>query len=312
MSEYNYNFLNMINSTSPVPLTVHVNNTQLAFHFRRYLFQQAVSRFKINIPDYWDKDYFIENLFGNGHLGVFWAPEFGVLPQVGSLTGWNVFYRPKKYMIANPAIQGGQTQELEIGKDCELIYFQSDFGGIMDLVSLYADAMALTFESMLGNINNCKLAYVFCAANKADAESFKRLMDDILGGKPAVVVDPKLFDEQGNLKMQFFNQNVTATYIAPELSQQLKQLELDFCNKIGIPNSGASATKSQYQSNQNLETESQQSMCLCQLWMEKLKACFEKVNKMFGLDLSIELRDFKEGLKEEEPKEEDEDIYVLE
>ena len=41
------------------PSTMHASDTGLAWYFRRYLLQKAISVFKWNIPDRWAKNYFL-------------------------------------------------------------------------------------------------------------------------------------------------------------------------------------------------------------------------------------------------------------
>ena len=77
------------------PSTVHCRNTNLQFYYRRYLMQKAISVFKWDIPETWDKDYFLYTLYSYGYCAVINTEEFGVIPQWGALGGFNVFYRPK-------------------------------------------------------------------------------------------------------------------------------------------------------------------------------------------------------------------------
>ena len=63
---------------------------------------------------------------------------------------------------------------------------QPDYGSCWDIVSYYADLLALATESLAVNITNSKLAYVFACQDKTVAESFKKMFDQINEGNPAV------------------------------------------------------------------------------------------------------------------------------
>ena len=66
---FDYQTLNYYNATRS-PSTVHVKNTRLRRFFRKYLFQKAISVFKWNLPEEWDKDYFLYTLYGLGYVAI--------------------------------------------------------------------------------------------------------------------------------------------------------------------------------------------------------------------------------------------------
>ena len=193
---FNYDFLNVYNG-SRSPGTIHAANTELGAYFRRYLFQKAVSVFDIQCPETWSKDYFWYVLYGAGYVGVLDVPGMGVIPQYCTIKGYNVYYQPKGFVVANAAILNGQTIEKSIGIDGVLMKLTPDYTGICDLIGYYADLMAVSAESMGVNILNSKLAYIFGVKNQAAADSFKKMVDKINAGDPAVFVDKNLLDADG-------------------------------------------------------------------------------------------------------------------
>lgn len=83
---------------------------------------------------------------------------------------------------------------------------------------------------------NSKLAYVFAAENKAMAETFKKLYDQIAAGNVAAVIDKQLFRDDGKANWQMFNQNVGQNYIADRVLSDMRKIEAMFCTDVGIPN----------------------------------------------------------------------------
>ena len=59
---FSYDFINVYNAARS-PSTVHVKNTRLQRYFRKYLLQKAISVFKWQLPDEWDKDYFLYTFY---------------------------------------------------------------------------------------------------------------------------------------------------------------------------------------------------------------------------------------------------------
>lgn len=290
---FSFDFLQIYNGKRS-PGTIHASNSELGAYFRRYLFQKAVSVFDIECPDTWSKDYFWYVLYGAGYIGILDVPGMGVIPQYCTYKGYNVFYQPKSFIVANPAIRNGETLERRLGEGGNgvLIKLTPDYTGICDLVGYYADLMAVSAESMGINILNSKLAYVFGVDNQAAANSFKKMMDQVNAGQPAVFIDKNLLDEEGNPTWQTFAQDLRSNFIAPDLLETMDKIERMFEQEIGIPNTGGTEKKERLITDEvNMNNVSTYSKAA--LWLENLQAGCEEANKMFGLDLSIDWREIK-------------------
>ena len=226
-------YINAANSVIS-PSSVHCRNTSLSLYFQRYLLQKAMSVFKWEMPPEWSKNYTLYTLYCWGFFAVVNTDRYGVIPQACGLRGYDVFYQPTNAIITNPLLSG--TLEPRIGLQCELVRLQPDYGGIMDIVTYYADMLALCAESVGMNLVNSKLAYVFAAENKAMAETFKKLYDQIAAGNVAAVIDKQLFRDDGKANWQMFNQNVGQNYIADQVLSDMRKIEAMFCTDVGIPN----------------------------------------------------------------------------
>lgn len=284
-----YDYINIYNSVRQ-PSTVHCKNANLTWYFKRYLLQKIISVFEFKgLPETWAKDYFLYVLFINGYVAIINTDKFGVIPQHCSLHGYDVFYRPTNAVIANPLLRG--LLQPRIGEECELIRMQPDYCGCWDIVEVYADMLALALEGLGVNLVNSKFAYIFGAEDKAAAESFKKLYDNIQKGDPAVFTGKELFNEQGELGIQLLTQNLQQNYIAGDILDDMAKIDSRFNTDIGIPNvniaKASGVSQSEVDSN-NIDTRSK-----CELWLETMRDGVEKVNKMFGLDISVALR-FKE------------------
>ena len=280
-----YDNKNLYNA-SISPSTVHCRNTNLQFYFRRYLMQKAISVFKWEIPETWDKDYFLYTLYGYGYCAVINTEEFGVIPQWGALGGYNVFYRPTYVIITNPLIK--ELKKPTIGVDCTIIKLQPDYGSITDLVNYYADMLALCAESVGINLVNSHVAHVFPAANKATAESYKKMFDKISSGEPAVVVDKNLFSDTGEPTWTPFQANLQQEYIADNILSDMRKIEAMFDTDVGIPN--ANTDKKERLVTDEVNANNVETATRCELWLENLKMACERTNAMFGINLSVDWR----------------------
>lgn len=277
-----YDLINLYNGYR-IPSTVHVHDTALQRYFARYLLDRIIAGYDFDLPITWDIDYFRTTLFVKGYIAVTDIKPYGVIPQGCGLTGYNIFYRPKGIIIANPYING--TVERTINVDATVIKLKSDYTGVMDIVNHYADLMALACEALGVNLHNSKVAYIFIAKNKAMAESYKKMFDQISAGNPATVIDKNLTDEAGNPSYQLFNNDIKSTYISTELLNDLRTIELSFYNMVGIPNTDYG--KRERMVVDEVNANNVETRCLYDLWYENMTREIENTNAMFGLDLAV-------------------------
>lgn len=283
-----YDYKNMVNA-SINPSTMHAKNTGLSLFFTRYLLQKAISVFKWELPENWSKDgrnYFLYTLYCWGFNVLINTDKYGVIPQGCGLRGYGVFYQPTTAIITNPLLGG--MKELRIGEQCTLFRLQPDYGGIMDIVSIYADMMALAMEGIGVNFINSKLAYVFTAGSKSAAEALKKMYDRIASGEPAVVQDKNLMLEDGSPAWQVFNQNLTQTYIADSLLSDLRKIEAMFDTEIGIPN--ANTDKKERLITDEVNANNVETATRVDAWLDNLKESCEAAKKMFGANMSVAWR----------------------
>lgn len=283
---FKYDFIDMYNSQI-IPSTAHSRENATTWYFKRYLIQKIISVFEFkNIPEHWSIDYFLYTLFMWGFVAIIKTDKFGVIPQQCSLYGYDVFYRPTNVNIANPLLRGNLTPK--INKECSLIKMQPDYGSCWDIVSYYADLLALSTETLATNLTNSKLAYVFACEDKNTAESFKKMMDKIMSGDPAVFSDKKLFMEDGTPMWTTFSNNLKNNYIVKDILEDMTKIDARFCSDVGIPNVNmakeSGVTDNEVEAN-NIDTKTKAT-----IWLETMKQGIKMTNKMFDLDISVDFR----------------------
>lgn len=282
----NYEFINQYNAMRS-PSTVHCRNTALVEYYTRYLFQKVISVFEFEgLPEEWADNYFKYVLFGYGVIAVIYTDKYGVICQDCGLSGFDVFYQPTRCIIANPHLPG--LKEFKIHENCEIIKLQPDYGSVMDLVTTYADLMALALETAGANLLNSKLSYVFFAENKTAAESFKKLYDKLASGEPMAVIDKNLLREDGRPAWEMFTQNVGQNYITDRLLNDMKTLEDQFNTVIGVPN--ANTQKRERMIMDEVNANNVDTQCRVNLWLETMNKDITQVNKMFGTDIKVKYR----------------------
>ena len=280
------------------PFKVFTQNNGLAWYYQRYLLQKAMSVFEWDLPENWTKyrgkDYFLYCLYCFGFVAVVNTDKFGVIPQACTLGGYGVFYEPKWAVIANPLLRG--VLQPTIGKECELIKLQPDYGGIMDIVYQYAEQMALASQAVSVNLINSKFAFVFAGENNAAAQTLKKMYDDIMSGEPATFVDKKLFRNDGTPAWQLLMQNLKQQYIASDILSDMKKIEAEFDTRIGIPN--ANTDKRERLITDEVNSNNAGTNALASQWKTSLDDSIDRVNKLFGdscKPLAVRWRKLEEG-----------------
>ena len=279
---FDYYQISNLFESAIVPGAVHLQNNLTANYFRRYLFEKAISVFKWeNLPETWNKNYFLYVLYSMGYIGIIRTDKFGVVPQFGTLNGFDLYYAPRNFRVSNPLLD---TRSYVIGVETELFQLQGNYNGIMDIVNYYAAKL----EAVDANLMNSKSSVVFFAKNKSAADSLKKLYDQIASGNPAAVVDKELMDENGKPNWIFFQQNLKENYIVKDLLVDARKLENQFCTDLGIPNSNTD--KRERMTDDEVNSNNVETAIRSELWLERLKNCCERVNTMFGLEISVDWR----------------------
>ena len=282
---YSYEMINLFNS-SYSPSTLHTKNTQMFMFFKKYLLEKVMSVFEFELPEMWDKNYFLYSLFLNGYMAVVNTDKFGVICQHCGLRGYNIYYNPTHAIIVNPLLTG--ILEPKINTQCSLIKLQPDYSGVSDIVNYYADNMAMTAESCEMNIMNSKLSFLFAVRGKSQAESMKKILDQVMKGELGVFYDEKLKMGSDNIPLDFFNNDLKKNFIAPELQDTLRRWEEMFCNEVGIPNTRSD--KKERMIVDEVNSNNIECFTKVELWLETLKEGIKKTNRMFNLNLNVKLR----------------------
>ena len=293
---FQYSYVNSV-SGMHTPSMIHVQDSLMTAFFRKYLLQKALSVYEWKLPDNWSKDYFLYTLYGWGYLAVIETDKFGVIPQQCGLRGYDIFYRPTHALITNPLLKG--ILEPKINTQCVVMKLQPDYSSILDLIEYYAGMMALSVETASMNLTNSKMSWVGFAGNKSEAETFKKLYDEIMSGNPAVVTDKSMRSKDGSTNWQLFNQNVGQNYIVGDILTDLRKWENMFNTDVGIENTNTE--KKERLITAEVEANNEETISKGALWLEGLQESCQRIRDMFGIEISVDWRvkkEKKESVKE--------------
>ena len=269
------------------PSMYKIKNTGLVNYYSRYLFQKAISVLEWkNIPDFWAKDYMLYVLYSQGFCAIANIADFGVIPQYCTLSGYDVFYRPTQAILTNPAYN---TITCKIGDECELLRLTPDYCGIIDLVQYYAEMLAVASESASVNLINCKTTPIFKAQSKSEAETLKKMYDIIASGEPCVTIDSRVSKIADNgTGFDFFTPPTAGMFITDKILESMRNIENMFDTIIGIPNSNTQ--KKERMITDEVNANNEETFAIVNVWLDCLNRSLDKINNMFGLSISVNLK----------------------
>ena len=292
----NYDQINNIEGHLQPSMLKYCNSVTYAY-WQRALFQRAISTIDFkNLPEAWEasvRDFLYWCIFAYGYVGVFNTDEFGLSFQPGAFYGFDFYYQPTEFIVANPKL----NRRFKIHEECEIIKLTPDFRGIWDIISYYAMLLSALDSGINMSIVNNKFAYLMGAKNKAAAETLKKIFDKIAGGEPAVVFDQSLLQMDPQSKEEPWSflerSNLKQSYLTTDQLMDRSTLLSSFDAEIGI-------TSLPYNKKERLvtaeaESRQQDSTARLEVWKATLDSSLKLVNNMFGTNIKAELTYDKGG-----------------
>lgn len=292
----NYHQINTIEGTYTPSMVKSFNNRVFQL-WERALFQRAASVIDFNnLPETWEgpvKDFFIYCLYKFGYVGVFETKENGLIFQPGSLSGYDIYYQPVKFLVANPHLTI-QENEFTIGENCELIKLTPDYMGIWDVIAFYAEKLAVLDNAINMSLINNKYAFMLAAKNKQASEAFKKMLDKVNAGEPAVIYDMKLINDQQDKTepWQFWaRDHMKENYLTTMQLDDFKTILNMFDKEVGIPT--VPIEKKERMITDEANSTVIDAISRSEIWLDTLTSSLKYVNEHFGLNIEAE-RHYKE------------------
>ena len=295
----NYDQINNVEGHIQPSMLKYCNSVTYAY-WQRSLFQRAISTIDFKgLPDTWEgsvRDFFYWCVFAYGYVGVFDTSEFGLSFQPGALYGFDFYYQPTEFIVANPKL----NRRFKIHEEAEIIKLTPDYRGIFDIISYYAMLLSALDSGINSSIVNSKFVYMMGAKNKAAAEALKKIFDKVASGEPAVVFDQSLLqiDPQSKEEPYTFleRSNIKNAYLTTDMLMDRQTLLAAFDAEIGIKS--LPYNKKERLVTAEAESREQDSTARLDVWKATLDSSLELVNKLFNINITAELNYDKEVLND--------------
>lgn len=265
-----------------------LSNERLQLEYKTWCLKKLFGAFEFGgIPDEWDYDYMLTNLFIHGYIAIT-DTSAGVVPLRCGVTGIDIFDHPTRAIFAN-AVLGNFERNLygdNPATDCALVKIQYDFMGVMPIVDRYAALLALCDNSIAVNLRNSKVAFIGLVSSKQQAATFEKMYRDIDSGKPAVYAKKS----DGLTTDDIYYNHVRETYIANDVQLLKQSIKNDFLTEVGLNNANTDKRERLIVDEVNANNDEVQANV--QHWIDNIREGLKRANALFGLELSVKLRKF--------------------
>lgn len=151
-----------------------------------------------------------------------------------------------------------------------------------DVVKFYVNKITEAERTMDVNVKACKTPYIIACDDK-DVLTFKRIFQMIDGNVPAIYSDKGLNLDSLNVLQ------TNVKFMGNDLMDYKKSVENELLTFLGFDNLAVDKKERVNLSEANSNNEMTRAFCDLQLESRKL-AC-ERINKMFGLEISVKRRE---------------------
>ncbi|MBO7677266.1 MAG: hypothetical protein J6S49_07110, partial [Erysipelotrichaceae bacterium] len=220
--------------------------------------------------------------------------ENGIIFNPCGLSGYDLYYRPTNAIVTNPAFT--ESLDLQIGSECEILKLTPDYMGIWDVITYYAEKLALLDNAINMSLINNKFAFMLAAKNKQAAEALKKMLDLINKGEPAVIFDRKVMNDPNDKDepWQIWERpNLKESYLTTQQLSDFRTILNNFDSEIGIPT--LATEKKERMITSEAEATKFDSKSRVRVWIDTFNASAKIVNDHYHLNISAKLREDLEG-----------------
>lgn len=263
----------------------------LCRQFVQYMFDRTNEMFKWNgLPDTIPQRVIELQIQNNGYT-TFFEYDSNLYVAWGSLGGIpNYNYMPTISIVANPYLK--LNKEFEIDKDCVIIPNDTFYRGLVPINRFYASQLVEAIVSMRVALINMRAPNVFAAP---DDNTYRNIVDyikDLENGKLSVIQDTAFAKNVASIPFGSASDRVIT-----QLIEEIQYIKASWFNELGLQ---ANYNMKRESINTNESQLNQDSLLplIDNMLIQRQLAC-EKINKMFGTNISVELNSSWKKVNEE-------------
>lgn len=263
----------MIQSETVTNKDVSINN------FVGYAINKLQSMFKYEglpdtIPQKWLEYYLMCN--GNCFISEYDGDLYAFTGGLGGVT--NEYYQNTIYTVSNPYLNISKDYKIDI--DGVLIRNDTVMLGMLPIIRKYGTLLTETDLTTRNALINLRLFNLISASDENTKKSADEYLQKVVNGETGIVGENPFFD---GVKVHGTNQGTNYMTQIIEMTQYLKA---SFYNEIGL--NANYNLKREYISTSENTLADDILLPLCDNMLAERKEGIEKVNAMFGTNISVD------------------------
>lgn len=226
----------------------------------------------------------------NGNVGIA-SVEGTLYAFCGGLGGEpNPYYMPTLYTVANPALK--LSKKFKIDEDIIIVPNDTMYIGLIPLFERYASAISETELSIaIANINSRIISLISASDDRTKA-SAEQYLKDVIDGKLGVIASDEFL---GGIKSQTYA--TTGHTVLTDLIELEQYFKASWFNELGL-NANYNMKRESINAGES-QLNNDALLPLVDDMLKRRQEGAEKVNDMFGTNISVSLASSWEDNKEE-------------
>ena len=274
----------------------HTNKHQNLINFNQMMFNRTVQMFHYkNLPDtlpFTELEKFLQ-LTGQAIIGEYQGSIYCF--EGGGSSGNDAYGNPTTAIVSNPYL--GFNKEYEIDVDCVVMKNDTSSIGLSWLFSKYGTMLLENDITMIMASYNKRVQTIISGDDNVSVLSAKKYLDDIVNGELGVIETGKFFE---GITTNSATSQGTTNYT--ELIEFTQYLKASLFNELGI--AMPFNMKRERLNTSEVEQSSGSLYTLVNDMLFNRIIALEKINRMFGTNITVE---YSEPWKVEEQPEETEE-----
>lgn len=291
----------------------NIDKTQLTSYYYKMLLNRVINMFTWgNLPDTIDEQVMNFWLFVTGRV-VFTEFNGKLYALNGNYGGYpNEYYLPTEFVIANP-ILGSKVVKLDVdgvamfNSDTDKYPTQGLVGGLYPILTLTANMLADCVVTISSALKNGRVQTAFLCKDDTVRIAGEKVLQQLYNGNPAVMIDDTILNCISPIKMA---DNASVATILQQTVETYQFWLANFYNSIGV-NANFNMKRERLNTAEVNINDSALFVNVINMLNNRQQA-LEKINKMFGTNITVDiseewkdLTETEEAPTEEEPTEEE-------
>lgn len=234
-----------------------------------------------NLPDTLPSHILERYLLERGHCAII-EHEGNLYPMFGGLCGRekSPVYEPTQITIANPALKISKVYTDNV--DCVIIRNDFYYKGLLEILRRY---LSIQVEGNLSLYNftsfGSRIQSLISASDDKTVKSAQKYLEDTIRGQVGVIAETPFLE---GLKVSPLTTNSNANLVA--LLQLLQYNQAELFKILGINTN--SASKRESLSSEETNADELMTQTLIDVYEFSRKDGIDRVNKLFGTDITVE------------------------